>query len=254
MPPIVRAPYLQSLRLLPERIPNPDAYPWNLPFVGNLAVELASAVTFFVGENGSGKSTVIEAIAALADLPASGGGRNDLASRTGPDDSAPLARALRPSFRERPRDGFFFRAEHMAHFAELLDARKADPDFLGDPYQRYGGRSLHTRSHGETFLSVLEGVLRGGLILMDEPESALSPQRQLSLLARMARLVGEGRTQFIVATHSAILLTFPGAQILSFDDGQIEPVTLEETRHYQITRGILEEPARYWKHLLDEDA
>src|SRR5690606_8624172 len=103
------APYLRGLRLVPERVPSASAYPFDLPFVDGLDVELRAAVTFLVGENGSGKSTLIEAIAALCGLPTSGGGRNDLASRTGPDQGAPLAEALRPSFRERPRQGYFFR-------------------------------------------------------------------------------------------------------------------------------------------------
>src|SRR5690606_2675480 len=127
------APYLRAVRLVPERVPSANMYPFDLPFVDGLDLEFRTAVTFLVGENGSGKSTLIEAIAELCDLPSSGGSRSELASRTGPDQGAPLAAALRPSFRERPRDGYFFRAEHMSHFTELLDARREDPDFRGDP-------------------------------------------------------------------------------------------------------------------------
>lgn len=242
-------PYLRGARIVPERVADWDDFPFALPFVRDLDFELRSPVTFFVGENGSGKSTLMEALAELCGLPVSGGGTNERPDRTGVDTTSPLAPALRPVFHRRPRDGYFFRAEHLAHFAELLDRRRDDPDFIGDPYALYGGAPLHTRSHGEAFLALFVHRLDQGLFLMDEPESALSPQRQLTLLARMAQLVSEGRTQLVIATHSPILLTFPGAEILSFDGGRLERVRLEDTSHYQITRGILEAPDRYWKHL-----
>src|SRR4030095_3487015 len=127
-----------------------------------------------------------------------------------PPPEALRASALRPVFRKRPSDAYFLRSEFQGHFASLLDARKADPDFWGDPYAAYGERSLHTRSHGEAFLAILQNRIRSGLLLFDEPESALSPQRQLALLAQMATLVAAGKSQFIIATHSPILLTFPG--------------------------------------------
>lgn len=243
-------PYLVRLQLK-EGAAHGDEYPFSLPLIRCLDIEFTSAVTFFVGENGTGKSTVIEAIASLCKLPVSGGGRNELASNYGPETSSPLARSLRPSFRQRPPDAYFLRAEFQAHFVSLLDARNADPDFRmwGDPYARYGGRSLHTRSHGEAFLSILQNRIRSGLLLFDEPESALSPQRQLALMAHMSTLVAAGKSQFIIATHSPILLTFPDAQILSFDGDALHPASLEDTSHFQITKGILQNPAVYWKHL-----
>jgi predicted ATPase len=239
---------------LKEHAAESEEYPFSLPIVRGLDIEFTSPVTFFVGENGTGKSTVIEAIAALSRLPVSGGGRNELSGTHGPDTFSPLAAALRPSFRQRPSDAYFLRAEFQAHFASLLDERKADPDFWGDPYARYGGRSLHTRSHGEAFLAILQNRIRSGLLLFDEPESALSPQRQLALLAQMSILVATGRSQFIIATHSPILLTFPGAQILAFDGNAIQQVSMEETSHFQITKGILQNPAVYWKHLQESAA
>lgn len=241
-------PYLVRVHLK-EHAGESDEYPFSLPIVRGLDIEFASPVTFFVGENGTGKSTLIEAIAALCRLPVSGGGRNELSGTHGPETFSPLAGALRPSFRKRPSDAYFLRAEFQAHFASLLDERKADPDFWGDPYARYGGRSLHTRSHGEAFLAILQNRIRSGLLLFDEPESALSPQRQLALLAQMSMLVATGTSQFIIATHSPILLTFPGAQILAFDGDAIQQVCLEDTSHFQITKGILQNPAVYWKHL-----
>jgi len=116
---------------------------------------------------------------------------------------------------------------------------------------RYGGQSPHTRSHGESFLDFLNHRVGTGLYLLDEPESALSPQRQLTLLSIMAKLVREKKTQFIIATHSPILMTFPGARILSLNSDSITETSLEETEHYQITKGVLDFPEKYWKHLVD---
>jgi predicted ATPase len=242
------APYLVRLRMK-EGVGASDAYPFNLPAVRALDLEFVSPVTFLVGENGTGKSTVLEAIASLCRLPISGGGRAELSGTHGPDTASPLAPALSPSFRQRPPDAYFLRTELQAHLASLLDERSADPDFTGDPYARYGGRSLHTRSHGEALLAILQHRIGPGLLLFDEPESALSPQRQLALLAQMAMLVAEGATQFIIATHSPILLTFPGAQILAFDGDSVRQVALEDTSHFQITKGILHNPGAYWRHL-----
>jgi predicted ATPase len=244
-----RPHFLQRLSLVPERVPSFAQWPYSIPFVQNLALKFESAVTFFVGENGSGKSTLIEAIADICDLPVSGGGKNEAAARHGPEQRSPLAHALRPAFTARPRDSYFFRAEFQAHLASLLDQRRQDPDFWEDPYVRYGNKSLHTRSHGEAFLALLLNRLTDGLFLLDEPESALSPQHQLTLLAKMDALVRTGSAQFIVATHSPILLTFPDAQILSFDGECVRPTRLECTSHYQITKAALDDPGRLWDKL-----
>lgn len=244
--------FLQRLYLR-DGIALPDAFPTNLPFIPSLDIKFAAPVTFFVGENGSGKSTVLEAVAAVCGLPPGGGGRNELADLRAPHARSELEPFVRGAFRRRPPDGYFFRAEFQAHFASLLDQRKEDPDFRGDPYARYGGRSLHTRSHGEAFLEVFTAWLNPGIILMDEPEAALSPQRQLALLSKMAKLAKAGDVQFVVATHSPIILTFPGAILLSFDGAQIVPTRLEDTPHFHITKGILDSPQRYWKHLLTND-
>lgn len=245
-------PYLVSVRTLRERVPDENVFPFHLPCLRRLDLKFEKPVTFFVGENGTGKSTLIEAIAALARLPVSGGSRAELEAGHGPENESPLAGALRPSFKNRPIDGYFLRAEFHAHFAALLERRRRDPDFYGDPYRAYGGRSLFERSHGEAFLAILQNRIDEGFFLFDEPESALSPQRQLTLLSLMWDLSRTGASQFIVATHSPILLTFPGADIVSFDGEQLTRVTLEDTSHYQITRGILDNPERYWRYLREE--
>ena len=251
-------PELESALLPPDpkvsKVARKDRFPFAIPWVGNFELEFKSAVTFLVGENGSGKSTLIEAIASLCGFPVCGGGRNDLASQFGPERASELSEAMYTHFTKRPRDGYFFRAEFYAQFASLLDQRKRDPEFKADPYMRYGGKSPHTRSHGESFLDLLNNRLGKGLFLMDEPEAALSPQRQLSLLAIMAQRVRSKKTQFIVATHSPILMTFPGATILNLDTESIHETTLEETSHYQLTQGILDFPEKYWKHLTESES
>jgi len=159
--------FLRRVYLRPEAQLKDGEFPGTLPFVGHLDLQFDHPVTIFVGENGSGKSTVIEAIAQLSNMPVGGGGRNELGDLRAPQDRSELAPFLRAAFHKKPRDGYFFRAEFQAHFATLLEERRADPDFLGDPYARYGGRSLHTRSHGEAFLSILSSWMAPGLILMD---------------------------------------------------------------------------------------
>lgn len=249
-------PYVTGVTLKEEEPLDPSVFPGNLPFTHKLKLAFESPVTYFVGENGSGKSTLIEALAVLARLPIAGGGTNELDADQGEAESSLLANSLRLSFIRQPRDRYFFRAEAQAHFASLLEQRRNDPDFRAagggraNPYARYGGRALHQMSHGEAFLSVMQNRFQAGLFLMDEPESALSPQRQLALLALMYQLVQSGATQFIAATHSPILLTFPGAAIISFENGSLRRINLEETSHYQITRGILDDPERYWRHLI----
>lgn len=256
---VSRAPFLTRLTLRGDAPLDPERFPGSLPFLRDLRIDFDSAVTFFVGENGSGKSTVLEAIAALSNLPVSGGGRNELDSQHAPGSQSELSAYLRAGFKERPKDGYFFRAEFQAHFASLLDARKVDPDFTiqdvpADPYPRYGGRSLHTRSHGEAFLAMFETWLSPGLVLMDEPEAALSPQRQLALLGHMARLLRKSAAQFIIATHSPIFLTFPGARLLSFDSVPLRWISAEETSHCQITQSVLANPERFWSQLLSLEA
>ena len=250
------APFVEYVTLNPQAAIDGGRFPGSLPFVAGLRLEFDCPVTLFVGENGSGKSTLLEAIAVLAGLPATGGGTNELDAGHGPAEETPLADLLRLAFTKRPRDGYFFRAELQAHFASLLDRRKNDPDFADpkkDAFRRYGGASLHAMSHGEAFLAVMQHRFSEGLFLLDEPESALSPQRQLALLALMDDLVHGGKSQFIIATHSPILMTYPGAKIINFDDTRLPSIAAADTAHHQITRGILNHPESYWKHLRTND-
>lgn len=246
-------PYVAYVTLNKDSPLDPESFPGNLAFTRDLHFEFYTPVTFFVGENGSGKSTLLEAMAVLARLPISGGGTNEADANHAFAERSQLANSLRLAFIRQPKDRYFFRAETQAHFASLLDQRRNDPEFAGNPYMRYGGRSLHEMSHGEAFLSIMQNRFEDGLFFMDEPESALSPQRQLSLLALMHRLVQTGKSQFFIATHSPILLTFPNATIISFDDGKLERVMIEDTTHFQITRDLLNNPKMYWRHLAAND-
>lgn len=249
----MNVPFMISVSLDDQiRLPR-KSFPGTLDFTRDLHLEFESPVTFFVGENGSGKSTLLEAMAVKSRLPATGGGMNEFSDFALAYEQCPLAKFIRVAFLKQPIDRYFFRAETQLHFASLLEQRREDPDFGGDPYQRYGGNSLHQMSHGEAFLSVMQNRFNRGLFLMDEPESALSPQRQLTLLALMHRLVRTEQAQFIIATHSPMLLTFPGAKIISFDFGKLKPIEIEDTSHFQITRDLLNNPAMYWQHLAAED-
>jgi len=235
-----------------QKMARRERFPFNFSWIEELELEFPNEVTFFIGENGSGKSTLLEAIAGLSGFPVWGGGRNDLSDQFGPEQESELAQALYPHFRKRPRDGYFFRAEYYAQFASLLDKRKRDKEFQGDPYGRYGGQSLHTRSHGESFLALLKSRLTSGLFLLDEPESALSPKRQLELMAMMVDRIKKGKSQFIIATHSPILMTYPGATVVSFDLPSLESVDYRQSDHFLLTKGILDHPQQYWKHLWKE--
>jgi predicted ATPase len=223
--------WLRGVRLERESVPSFREYPFSLPAVRALKeLTFRSPVTFLVGENGSGKSTLLEAIAAAWGFNPEGGSRNFLFA-TQPSHS-PLHQHLRMVRNPgRPSDGFFLRAESFYNVATEVDRLGME--------SAYGGLSLHEQSHGESFLAVfMDRFFGGGLYLLDEPEAALSPARQLSVLLRMHDLVRQ-KSQFIVATHSPILMGFPGADILLLDEGGIRRVAYEETEHYVVTREFL---------------
>jgi predicted ATPase len=233
-PSVLKAPFLKRLMLLPERM-QADEYPFNLPILagGRLELTFERTITFFVGDNGTGKSTLLEAIARQCGFSILGGGRNQ-AHRDrmeGPD----LASALRLSWLPKVTRGFFLRAESFFDFANYIDEL---PDGLGP----YGGKSLHAQSHGQSFFALFENRLRGrsqAIYLLDEPEAALSPQRQIEFLVLLQAWEKAGNTQLIIATHSPIIMSYPGAALLSFDGGEIRPARYTETDHYRITRRFL---------------
>ncbi|MEJ0054020.1 MAG: AAA family ATPase [bacterium] len=234
-----------------------SGYPFSLPILENTEeIFFPSQVTFFVGENGTGKSTILEAIAVIAGFGPEGGSRNIHFSSSEErfhDDARKLAARMRPSWRKKPADGngYFFRAESFFSLANHIDtiAREGGQG-PGAAYAPYGGKSLHEQSHGESFLSFFINRIRsGGFFVFDEPEAALSPQRQLSLLTIIHDLCEDPDSQFVIATHSPILLAYPGATIYSCDSGSLRQVGYKETSHYEITREFLDNPERYFAQL-----
>jgi predicted ATPase len=243
--PKVHGPFLKRIKALPERV-DPTRYPFNIPaFSQGIDLTITSNVTFFVGENGSGKSTLLEAIAENSGFNPQGGGRDhNVAGRHDPSD---LASALRLAWSLKVTDGFFMRAESFYNFASYLEQ-------AGSTFQRYGGRKLHDQSHGESFLALFSNFFDRGIYILDEPEAALSPQRQLSFLSIMYRLEKTSRAQFLVSTHSPIILAYPGAVLLSLDSDTIQQVQYEDTDHYRVTKQFLASPDRYFKHLFSKDS
>jgi predicted ATPase len=223
-----------------------NAYPFSLPAVRALAtdLELHPAVTFLVGENGSGKSTLLEAIAVAAGFNAEGGTRNfRFATRSSESELHAAIRLIRGPRRER--DGFFLRAESYFNVATQIEG-------LG-VLQYYGGRSLHEQSHGESFFALLQERFRGdGFYVLDEPEAALSPSRQLAFLARLHELVRK-RSQFVIATHSPILMGYPHARLLQLASDGIREVRYEDTEHFQVTRSFLLRRDAMLRELLADD-
>jgi predicted ATPase len=237
--PRFRAPFLRRIQLEPDE--SRRGHPFDIPALrGGFDLRVEAPVTFFVGENGSGKSTLLEALACQAGFAAQGGGRDHAGSRDS-DIEPPLAAALRLSWLPKVSDGFFMRAESFFNFASYIDQVST--------LSRYGGVKLHEQSHGESFLALFANRFGKGLYILDEPEAALSPQRQLSFLSIIHDLEARGEAQFLICSHSPILLAYPGAALLSLDGEAIAPIAYKETRHYQVTREFLESPERYFKHL-----
>ena len=251
----METPLLRSLRFDLSDVEDFSVYPFSIPLIAALdTITFDSQVTFFVGENGSGKSTILETIAYLCDFGHEGGSRN--ITFTTSDDTysnqiLALARTIRPVWRKKATSGYFFRAESFFNVANYLDDLTKQPYVSeAEVYKPYGGKSLHMQSHGEGFLGFFTNrVGTGGLYIFDEPEAALSPQRQLALLSIIHDLAKHPDTQFIIASHSPILLAYPGATIYSCDGDKLERISYEDTAHYQITKDFLNHPETFLKHL-----
>lgn len=232
-----------------------SSYPFCLPVITNLQeIIFPTQVTFFVGENGTGKSTLLESIAALAGFGVEGGSKNihfSTADESFYSQMQKLSSCMTLSWRKKVRDGYFFRAESFFTLANQIDRiAHEDPDGPNRTYRSYGGKSLHQQSHGESFLSFFKNRLGGGgFYILDEPEAALSPQRQLALLRIIHDLCQSPDVQFLIATHSPILLAYPDATIYSCDEASLTMVSYKETKHYEITKNFLDNPEQYFKHL-----
>lgn len=212
------------------------------------SLDFEKDITFFVGENGTGKSTLIEAIAVACGFNPEGGTMNYRFSTY--DDVSELSDAIRitKGYR-RARSNYFFRAESFFNVASKAeDYRDVTPKELF--YRRYGGKALHEQSHGESFLAYFQSFDQEGLYIMDEPEAALSPQRQLTLFIQIVKMAEKG-SQFIIASHSPILLGIPGADIISFDDGRVRRCSYEETESYQVMEMFINNRERLVERLLN---
>ena len=231
-----------------------QSYLSNIPAIKYLAdnksLSLSNNVTFFVGENGTGKSTLIEAIAVAYGFNPEGGTKNfNFATNQSHSD---LWRYLTLSKGKFAKDGFFLRAESFYNVASNIDDMDKEPSFSPPLIDSYGGVSLHNQSHGESFLALLQNRFGGnGVYILDEPEAALSPMRLLTLIVEIDNLVKKN-SQFIIATHSPILMAFPNAEILEFSQNGIKSVDYKDTEHYQVTRSFLENPNKMLKYLLND--
>lgn len=238
------SPHLLHASFRPDVQLDFDCYPFSIPAVRDLPnIRFHPQVTFFVGENGAGKSTVLEALALALGFGPEGGTRNVQLRTT--ESVSPLHEVLRLARAAPvPRDGYFLRAESFFNVATYMD----EVGYI----RGYGDKSLHARSHGEAFISLLTDKFKGnGLYLLDEPEAALSPSRQLAALCAIHKLACDA-SQFIIATHSPILLAYPQARIVLFDASGLTEIGYEDTEHYAVTRDFLSHYPKRVQQLLDE--
>ena len=247
---MVSPQFISRISLRRDIVESFDNYPFSLPAVRMLGhLEMHPKITYLVGDNGSGKSTLLEAIAVSFGFNAEGGSKNfNFGTNSTHSD---LYRYLRiaKGFR-KPRTGYFLRAESFYNVASEIDKLDAEPLTAPRIIDGYGGVSLHHQSHGESFMTLMTQRFKGqGLYILDEPEAALSPQRQLAVLSRMHDLVQQG-SQFIIATHSAILMAYPESSIYQFSQDGIAPVAYEDTEHFQVSRDFLASPQRMLRQLL----
>ena len=244
--------FVREVQLRRERVPSFEEYPFVLPVLrGFESLPLHPHVTFLIGENGTGKSTLIEGIAVAFGLNPEGGSRN-FSFGTRPSHSA-LGEYLRlVKGVHRPRDSFFLRAESLFNLATEIERLDGEPGLGAPILPSFGGVSLHEQSHGESFLAVFRERFGGNAFyLLDEPEAALSPMRQIAMLRILHDLVGAG-SQFVIATHSPVLMAYPDAWFYQLGSEGIARIEYQDTEHYQVTRQFLAFPARMLKYLLDE--
>ena len=234
--------YIRSIELNRQKVESFDRYPFNLPVIRTLTkLEIHPSVTYIVGENGSGKSTVLEAIAVAMGFNPEGGTKNNNFSTRASHSNLSYYLKITKGVR-RPSRGFFLRAESFYNLA--TDIENLDKDGIGPRViDTYGGVSLHEQSHGEAFFAVFMNKFRGkGIYILDEPEAALSPSRQMAMISRLHQLVEDG-SQFIIATHSPIIMAYPDSIIYQIKDG-FERIKYEETDNYRIMKAFVNNPEK----------
>ena len=229
------------------------SYLQNIPsFKGGLQLKLTNNVTFFVGENGSGKSTLLEGVAEQCGFSLRGGNRTHNSNTGHRFDGYESALAPTLQLGWTPRrisEGFFMRAESFFNFASYIDELAVDDKRI---LQGYGGRSLHAQSHGESFLSLFNNQFGSGIYILDEPEAALSPARILAFMSVINQLDKSGRAQFLIATHSPMLICYPGATIYHFDEKGVREMEYKDTEHFYLTKSFLDNPTLYLRHLMED--
>ena len=251
---MISTQFVSQVRLKADAVDSFDHYPFSLPAVRHLDVlDLHPKVTFVVGENGSGKSTLLEAIAVAYGFNPEGGTRNfgfnTRQSHSRLHEYIRLSKGVK-----RPRDGFFFRAESFFNLATEIENLDREPAFAPRVIDSYGGKSLHEQSHGESFLALVMNRFGGrGFYVLDEPEAALSPQRQLALLSRIHDLAND-HSQFIITTHSPILMAYPDAWVYQCSASGIERVAYQDTEHFQVMHDFVVNPGRMLDILLDRSS
>ena len=245
----MKTQYIRNVILERSKINNFSEYPFNIPAIKNLEnIEINDKVTFFIGENGTGKSTLVESIAISFGFNPEGGSQNfnfsTYKSHSALSEYIHLSKGIL-----RPKDGYFLRAESFYNVASNIEELDLIPSYSPPIKDSYGG-SLHECSHGESFFALLNNRLGGnGLYIFDEPEAALSPQRQLSMLCKINELINKN-SQIIIATHSPILMSYPNSIIYNLSDRGIEKIEYEETDHYKVTKNFLNNYKGLLKHLL----
>jgi predicted ATPase len=238
--------YLKQITLNWDKVNDKDQYPFNIPALSRLdTLDLNQNVVFIVGENGTGKSTLLEAIAYQCGFDIGGGSRNNDLGLT--DKSVLLSSIMTLSWMSKVTKGFFLRAETFFNFAQYLDEMAKEHPAQ---YEAYGGKSLNEQSHGEGFIALFTHRFGGkSLYILDEPEAALSPLRQFALLKIIHDLEQDNQAQFIIATHSPILMAYPGALIYQCDEDGFHKTNYEETEHYRLTKAFLDNPERFFREL-----
>jgi predicted ATPase len=246
----LKAPYLRRLWIDPAKLPADPEYPFSLRFLQGFDLTFDRAITIIVGENGTGKSTLLEAIAGLAGYDRAGGGKGYRPTdheQALARDGGMLAGALRAAWLPKLTAGWFFRAESFFTVARYLDDAAREP-FSGPP------PDYLSHSHGEGFLRFFaERCQRQGLFIFDEPESALSPSRQVEFLKLLRRMDEAGTVQVIMATHAPILMAYPEARLLRLTRGGLDPVSVEETEHFRLLRDFALDPHGFVQRGLADD-
>ncbi len=243
--------YIRAVNLKSEQISSYDPFPLNLPVIRNFReISFHPSITYIIGENGMGKSTLLEGIAIALGFNPEGGSLNfnfsSYDSHSNLDEYLQIVKGV-----NRAKDSFFFRAETFYNIATNIEELDKEPSSGPKIIDSYGGKSLHKQSHGESFFEAFMERFQGnGLYILDEPEAALSPLRQMSMLARINELVNQG-SQFIISTHSPVIMAYPNAKIIQLTENGMSESKLEETNHYSIMKQFFENKDRLLHHLFE---